>query len=173
MGILDVFKKKNDFNEIIKDPLTDPLAETPGNLPKQGELPNSEFQMPQQDNFNSFDSKLGSINDETALGHDFALNSNHNNTSAQAIEFQNNKYDENKYAGSSEFRTQDVHYQEKNQNDSSINIDNRNIDKRDIELITAKLDNIKTQLENINQRLENFERKAYDDTSQRKKYYRW
>lgn len=182
MGFFGMFKKKDDFDSMIKDPLTDPFGSMPTsiNTPSIGSM--NGFQ---RNDLPNFENSQTHINDETALGgFDNNTNSNDNfsnpfGTSASAVSTNTSQYatppplfrtQNNSMNARGSGKTEPEVYEEMPiQNKQSNSKSNESFDKRDMELLNSKLDNIKTQLENINHRLDNIER-GTNDTQNRRRY---
>ena len=189
MGFLDIFKKKDNYDSMLKDPLTDPLGGMPTSLSNgpndfNGMNNNSGFPKNELPGFEN--NNLG-LKDESALG---GFNSNdttsqlgmNNNfgTSASVVNTNNSNYANSPPM----FRPQNPQnrfnpngkeaevYEEMQTSSKQMSKNNEvyPLDKRDMELINSKLDNIKTQLENLNHRLDNIERGNNDAQTQRRRY---
>lgn len=172
MGFFGLFKKKDDFDSMLKDPLTDPLG-SPSNDFSQGN--NNSFAPPQAE-LPPFDMPGMPNQNESGIDN-FSQSMNPNyNTTAAALPQRNQNYANPPplYRGPSNSSEAYEETINTNQNkDAKQGLQKKeevSIDKRDIELLNAKLDNIKSQLENIGQRMNNMEREAYGEHTPKRRY---
>lgn len=169
MAFFGLFKKKDEFDSLLKDPLSDPFGK-PSDMPMQ----QNPFQnnQPSQD-LPPFDMP-GMPKSEAALDSSYPQGQNSYNSSANPFPQMQQQggfestYPQRKNKGPEVFEEMTPpQYQQ------SQKIAESSFDKKDFEIINSKLDTIKSQLENLNHRLDNLEKKPYEEEPQRPKRYNW
>ena len=162
MGIFSFFKRKDDFDNILKDPLSDPLGKMP-QMPGQTPFPSEQGDLP------NFDSGLPK--DDLAMG-GFSQNAmSSDNYSTSAATPQNIQGSYGPSAPPLPRRREPEVYEEVMAKELPKN--EIPIDKRDVEMLNLKLDAIKSQLETLNQRLATLDTKSRDDEVPRPRRYAW
>lgn len=174
MGFFGLFKKKDDFDSMLKDPLTDPLGGMSGSMNN-----NMNTNFPKND-FPSFDTPGTNLKDNSMVDEFSQSQMGSNNgfgTTASPVSTNNSPY----ATSPPMFRGQNNNQIKKAEPEvfeemqtpakqNNLKNDSFSLDKRDVELLNSKLDNIRSQLENLNHRLDNIERGTYDTQTQRRKY---
>lgn len=170
MAFFGLFKKKDDFDSLLKDPLSDPFGK-PSDMsiqtnPFQNNQPSQElppFDMP------------GMPKNETALESSYQNGQNNYNTSANPFPQMQNQspsfestYPQRKNKGPEVFEEMPLPSYQGAQRQAE-----QSVDRRDFEILNSKLDTIKSQLENLNHRLDNFEKKPLEEEQPRPRRYNW
>lgn len=175
MGFFGLFKKKDDFDGMLKDPLTDPLGSMPGSMGTG--MPDSNFPRNDLPNFDNSGMNLKNENMVDEFSQAQMGSNNGFGTTASPVSTNNSPYATSpplfRGQNSGQIRKAEPEvYEEMNVQSKQNNpkIDTYSLDKRDVELLNSKLDTIKTQLENLNHRLDNIERGANDAQTQRRRY---
>lgn len=171
MGFFGLFKKKDDFDSVLKDPLSDPFGKMPGMPENENPYQSNQggLDIPSDDPFSQ------QRNDNAMGGGGFSspISPNNYNTSANALpQMQNNNFEQ-------------TYAQRRNKGPESyeeMGLQNHTLpqrgpepafDKKDFEIINLKLDTIKSQLENLSQRIATLEKKPFEEETPRPRRYNW
>jgi hypothetical protein len=173
MGFFGLFKKKDDFDSILKDPLSDPFAKMPDMMQAQNPMQDPFQQSSQQSQEASPFDMQGMPKSESGMDeYSQSMNPNNYNTLANPLPQMQpgggfeSAYPQRKNKGPEVFEEMTHQAPVPRTGDTGF-------DKKDFEILNLKLDTIKSQLENLSQRLVNIEKKSYEDETPRQRRYNW
>ena len=170
MAFFGLFKKKeDDFDHLLKDPLTDPFGQSP-------DLPSGQSPFPQGNNdpFQSQTPELPGMPNGDNGDNLQSMSPNNYNTSANSFpQMQNQSFEQSpqqrRNKGPEVYEEMPIEQRAV----SSQRAVESEIDKKDFEILNLKLDAIKSQLENLTARLNNLEKKPYEEELPQKRRYNW